>query len=290
MFGTLQQAVVLDAPLSGNEVADATAVIEALVSGRTFSLVRAIAGPAVVEFVATQNGAVTRMGGRIPASDAAVTIEASTTVADAQLVLLHDGRRIASGIGRVRVVGPAQAGAYRVEVFLGGAGVPWLLSNPIYAGDVAPPPLPVADVPGAHAVTLAADLPWRVEKDAASSATITASPSGMNLKFGLGGGAAAGQYAALVTDVPGEDSFDRVTFIGRASRPMRLSVQLRLLGGNDRRWRRSVYLDPTPRAIAIDVSELEPTDVTSLRPTVHASGPSSSSSTRSTRRRVRAAR
>jgi hypothetical protein len=40
-------------------------------------------------------------------------------------------------------------------------------------------------------------------------------------------------------------------FTVRANRPMRLSVQLRETGEEGRRWRRSVYLDSTPRTINI---------------------------------------
>jgi hypothetical protein len=51
---------------------------------------------------------------------------------------------------------------------------------------------------------------------------------------------------------------------------MRVSVQIRTPGGTDgRRWRRSVYLDRTPRVIDLALSELEPVGpATALRPIV----------------------
>jgi hypothetical protein len=40
---------------------------------------------------------------------------------------------------------------------------------------------------------------------------------------------------------------------------MRLSVQIRVAGGVDgQRWRRSVYVDPTPRPTRLRVADLEP--------------------------------
>src|SRR5262249_19092889 len=45
---------------------------------------------------------------------------------------------------------------------------------------------------------------------------------------------------------------DRLVFTARADRPMRMSVQLRTGGENGgARWRRSVYLDQTPRTIEL---------------------------------------
>jgi hypothetical protein len=270
MFRTLQQAAVLDAPLTGDARVDAAAVVTALQSGRTFSLVRSLAGPAALQFTATRDGVVTPMGGRLGGAGGEVVIEAATTASDAQLVLLHQGRRLAGGSGRVRQAGPLPPGAYRVEAYLRGSSVPWIVSNPIYLGDVAPgdPPDPAAGEAGAPSLALDSRAEWRVEKDARSQGTAAADAGEVRLTYALGAGAPAGQYAALVTDVVSEEGFDRLSFTGRASAPMRLSVQLRLLGNSDQRWRRSVYLDQTPRLVTIDVAEFEPIEPSSLRPNI----------------------
>jgi hypothetical protein len=48
--------------------------------------------------------------------------------------------------------------------------------------------------------------------------------------------------------------------MGRASRPMRISVQLRAAGEQgSARWRRSVYLDETPRTVTVPFAEFRPT-------------------------------
>ena len=271
MFRTLQQAVVLEAPLTGDASGDGAAVLGALQSGRTFSLVRSIAGPAPLAFTATRDGAVTLMGGRVGGAGGEVVLEAATPGAGAQLVLLHDGRRVAAGTGQVRHAGVLAPGAYRVEGFIPGATVPWIVSNPIYIGDLVTANRPDAsgiDDPTTASVALDSRVQWRVEKDALSEGTSAADSGDLKLTYGLGPGAPAGQYVALVTDVPSEDAFDRLSFTGRASAPMRVSVQLRLLGNSDRRWRRSVYLDQTPRTVVIEVSEFEPTEASSLRPNI----------------------
>ena len=92
------------------------------------------------------------------------------------------------------------------------------------------------------------------------------SPQHVALGFALGPGTPAGQYGALVAEVDGPDAFDGVRFMARADRPMRVSVQVRLLGGQ--RWRRSVYVDATARPIAVTLQEFEPAEANSvLRPT-----------------------
>jgi len=52
-------------------------------------------------------------------------------------------------------------------------------------------------------------------------------------------------------------------FTARADRPMRLSVQLRSPDGEGERWRRSVYLDSTPRTIDVAFNDFRPVGSTS---------------------------
>ena len=84
----------------------------------------------------------------------------------------------------------------------------------------------------------------------------------------LGSGPSRGQYAALVAALRMERGANRVAFVGRASRPVRVSVQVRLPGGRDgQRWRRSVYLDQSPRSVELRLEDFEPADApTSRRP------------------------
>ncbi len=57
--------------------------------------------------------------------------------------------------------------------------------------------------------------------------------------------------------------YDRLMFTARASRPMRVSVQLRAPGGDaGQRWHRSVFLDPTPREITVFFDDMTPRGIT----------------------------
>ena len=266
MFRTLQQGVILDAPWSGDAPADASRLLQAIEGGRTFSIVRALAGPAELQFVATQAGRWVVMGGRLPDMSPVHFHAAVPQAPGVELVLVQRNRALARGKGSLDWAGGPSPGAYRVEVRFPGTDVPWLLSNPIYAG-VPPLDAPAVAAPPATAAALAlgADRGWRAEHDAASRADVAAGPADVSLTFALGAGPSAGQYAAVVTDVDGEEAFDAVQFTARADRPMRVSLQVRLLSGQ--RWRRSVYVDGAARSVVVHLDEFERVETASvLRP------------------------
>jgi hypothetical protein len=103
---------------------------------------------------------------------------------------------------------------------------------------------------------------WTVAQDPTSLGAVEAVETGTNRqpalrwRFGLASGVPAGQYAALVADLPkGPAPADRVTFTVRAERPMRLSVQLR---AEKDRWQRSVYVDTFNREQTVFFGELLP--------------------------------
>ena len=112
---------------------------------------------------------------------------------------------------------------------------------------------------------------WRVEQDPTSLAAMdlpaipsgTSTPAGANeagLRFGLSGGPAAGQYAALVVDLAnGLAPSDRVAFAVRAEQPMRVSVQLRSTNG---RWQRSIYVDKVSQKRTVYFDDLTPASLT----------------------------
>src|SRR5439155_10988906 len=123
----------------------------------------------------------------------------------------------------------------------------WIRSNPIYVrgGEPLAPVLPQRTP-----ATITTEIfdkrssdGWRVEHDPGSLAILDVG-AGAELRFrwGLGGGAPAGQVAALAFDTPsGVAQYDRLTISGRADHPMRAAVQLRrrVEGAADQRWQRS---------------------------------------------------
>jgi hypothetical protein len=111
---------------------------------------------------------------------------------------------------------------------------------------------------------------WRLEHDPNSQAAIDLAgaprSAELRLRYGLAGGAAAGQFVALVHDMPsGAAPNDRVTFTARAEHPMRISVQLRAPGSDDQageRWQRSVYVDAFDQERTVDFGALTPIGAT----------------------------
>jgi hypothetical protein len=265
VFRTVAQAVVLDRPLGAEAGDDARRVLEALTAGRTYSIVRAFADPGALDFAADANGVRVPMGASIETAGA--TLRAHVPgVADATVAIVLNGQQVATGKGSATSVA-AVPGVYRAEAYYPGFAFPWIVSSPIRV-ELAPAPTP-DPAPSQSAKYVAVDAgPWSVEKERTSTGTATTGADGVRFEFRLGAGQPSGQYAALVTAPPGDVAIDRVRFLARADRPMRLSVQVRTPGGPEgRRWRRSVYLDSTPRQIDLALAQLDPVGpATSLRP------------------------
>ncbi|NQW03693.1 MAG: CehA/McbA family metallohydrolase [Acidobacteria bacterium] len=274
MFRTIVQAVELGAPLTGEPSNDATAILESMRHGRTFTVVNALAHPGQVTFTATDGTLAASMGESLP-SDRPVQLYATVPApADATVALLRNGRTVAAGRGSVAFQHVGAAANYRVEVSLPGHAVPWIVTNAIRTGAMPatpggrPPattPPPVGSVRQLRDRTL-----WAVEKHPASTGEISAEAGAMALQFGLAPGRTNGQYAALAYPLGGQDSFDRITLTLRASADMRVSIQVRLpIGPDGERWQRSVYVGPTSRTVTLRLEEFEPTNAnTSRRPIV----------------------
>jgi hypothetical protein len=273
MFGAMGQVAVLDTPMSGDATRDAAAVVAALVHGRSYSIVRALGGPAALQFSAERGNEHLQMGDRVPVGIDSVTFHAEVLGAPgAPIALYANGRVVARGVGSLRSAASA-AGVYRVEASWPGANVPWIVSNPIVLSDGgdAPPTAPAPLTPPAEQRLIATGSPsWAVEKEPSSEGDRRPDAGAIRFDYRLGSGAPHGQYAALAVPVTPDAGIDRVEFSARADRPMRLSVQVRLPGGKDgQRWRRSVYVDETARAIVVRLQDFEPADApTTRRPIV----------------------
>jgi hypothetical protein len=89
----------------------------------------------------------------------------------------------------------------------------------------------------------------------------------LSVRFALGGTRSEGPYVALVLPAgPGLSSYDRLMFTARTSQPMRVSVQMRVPGGDQgERWHRSIYLDENPRDVSIFFDDMTPRGPTSRR-------------------------
>ena len=220
-FLTISNSVLLDRPLPGTAAEDARLIMAAIRRGSVYSVVEAM-GTGVL---------LTKSS-----PDAAFEV-ASPLPVDAQPAHVEaDGRS-------------------RLEVLLGkGSGataVPWVVSNwsgPRRTAASQPSPEPVLAEPLTRA------SPWRVEKDPDSSGQIAASGESTTLQYSLAPDRHS-RFVAIATDFGGgQGPTGRLVFDAEASKPMRVSVQLRFADGA--RWAKSVYLDEEVRQVVITPAEM----------------------------------
>jgi hypothetical protein len=276
-FRTLSQAVILEAPLrrtAESAASDAGAILGALRSGATYTVIDGLAGPASLDFhVVVLDGKGVRMGESLDTGGLRQYVAiVKPAVPGAMTVLFRDGHEVARAIdGRsLRAPGLGDTrGSYRVEVRLprapGTPPVPWIVSNPIYVGPasnaVAPGEAPAAEVRPLFDGTLGA---WTIERAPTSEGRVEVASRGTqrNLHFTwrLAGGAPSGQYAALVVPVQGAivKEFTSLSVRVHARHPLRVSVQVRIPQGGGLRWKRSIYLDEAARDIVIDLNDMKP--------------------------------
>ena len=134
LFTVAREHVLLEEPLTGDAAADGRAIVEALGRGRAYVGLDALATADGFSFVAESGGRRATMGETVPPDPAPVLRAGGRLPAGARLRLLRDGRLLKEDEGRLEQTAPGP-GVYRVEVFVPGRDVPWVLSNPIYVFD-----------------------------------------------------------------------------------------------------------------------------------------------------------
>jgi hypothetical protein len=251
MFGSLATYVRLATPLSGGAAADAAAVVDALRAGRSFSAVTGIAPIGQLTFEAESGGRRATMGEQLVPQGPVHVRFAADVPTGTQTRLVCDGTVVAEGPGgRLDWTSDGVPGACRAEVQLARDGrvQPWLVTNPIYARAVLDtvPPLEattatvVGAVPGGERAAA-----WTIEAAPDATATVADDPAGgVRFEWRLGG--AAQTFAAMRLEAPADlRQFDSLLVRAAADRPMRVSLQVRVPGGDGQRWGRSLYLDGT---------------------------------------------
>jgi hypothetical protein len=177
-------------------------------------------------------------------------------------VLFRNGAEVHRVQASELVYAGDRPGAYRAEVWLparrADGFVPWIVGNPIYVGERERHAETVSlDMSGPVVRLDAADKLWGVERDATSRAELERTADAVGLRFTLTDAAHVLPFAALdatTTIPPGSAG---IAFRGRADRPMRLSVQIRVVtAGEGRRWQRSIYLDESEREIVLPFADM----------------------------------
>jgi hypothetical protein len=275
-FRTFSVRLELEHALRGDAGADGKDVISAIRQGRAFAAIDALAQPARLEFTARSDAGTARMGEALVLAGPVTLQTRVLAPPNAGIVLLRNGVVAQSAMGTELVHHAASEPAtFRVEVRLPGAPgappVPWIVTNPIYvglpsgAGEPARRQHPPARSAEALFTDSAAPEGWTIETDRESKGAVGSLPSvggrEIAFRYALRGAPIGGQYAALVHPFGegGVAGFDRLTFRARASRAMRLEIQIRQAGGtNDLRWQRSVYLDQDQRDVSVFFEEMVP--------------------------------
>jgi hypothetical protein len=271
-FRTVQIGVALRQALTGDAAIDAAAIVEGVREGRVVSQLTALAEWGAMRFVAQSGGRSAGIGDFLPAGDSLDVFARADAPADGRVRLVCDGKVVdeapaAQGLTRSwRGAAPA---ACRLEAGwdVDAGFARWLVTNPIYFRAADPPKAVVAPVALRDEDTLGdptRGATWAVEHSRESRVEIAHVGAGLDqritMSYGLGAGARAGQYAAIATpDVETLAGRTHLAFLVRADRPMRVSVQVREpLAGGDRRWRRSVYVDDTPREVTVALDDMRP--------------------------------
>jgi hypothetical protein len=254
--------------LSQQPAADAAAVVGAIRAGHVFSVIDAFARPGRLSFTAVADGRRAEAGDRLPTGrsimlHADVDAPASTPT----LTLYRNGQPVASAsAAMLDYAAGGEPATYRIEATLPEPGgglprAPWLVSNPIYVGAVAPwsakaPPSPVTRQP----IDRDGSSAWTVEHSVLAAGDVgnarAIDGTQLHMRYALGGARADGPFVAFAVPVRGMTGFMRLMFAGHAKAPMRVSVQLRAAAGQGSgRWRRSVYLDENQRTISLPFDE-----------------------------------
>jgi hypothetical protein len=262
-FDVASLRVGLDGPIGKNAAADAAEIVRSIRKGRVHTVVDGLGSEAAFDFTATSGGVTAVEGGQLPLSDPAVVRVRSNPPPGGWVVLFRNGMQVHRVQDQELVYASDQAGTYRAEVWAPAIGrrayVPWIVGNPIVVGPVdALPAAPRPDMTGPTFWVESVGQMWGVEHGPRSEARLDRD-GGVSLSYALAPEGTPAPFAALLATTTIDRGATGIAFVGRADRPMRVSVQVRVpAAGEGLRWHRSVYLDERPREVIIPFAEMTP--------------------------------
>ena len=272
-FRILSVHIRPDQPLSGtNAVGDAALLMRAIRAGHLYTAVDAVATPASFEFTASNEHGTVHEGDEL-GSGGPISLRVQSNAPPGFTTAIWKGAAEMSGGHREQefTVGTTgEPAVYWVEIRATGEPNPltWIRSNAIYVRGAEPLTRPLTRPPATVHEPIfdtKTTAGWRAEHDPTSVVALETAPivggADLRLRYGLAGGAPAGQVVALAHDTPrGVAPNDRLTVSIRAEHAMRISVQLRTGGdgGRPQRWQRSIYVDPTQQEHTIYFDDMMP--------------------------------
>lgn len=280
-FRTFSNHVVLEAPLSGEAALDADRLLRAIRDGRLYSVIDALATPGRLSFAATSGVRSALMGDELPITGDVMLRANAEAPAGTTLVLLKNGQRIHEVTnGVIEANGGQDTAAYRIEAYTeaapGGPTIPWMVSNPIYAGFSRSAPVPAVETPAVFRIPARLDetAVEHGEKDTSTferppvidprSRRLAGEPP-LAWAFELSSGTPAGQFAAIAMPISaGLTEFERVRLTVTSAAPMRAWVQLRAPIGGLERWGMTFYSDHEPRVVELPLRAFRPIGRTSF--------------------------
>jgi hypothetical protein len=136
LFRLVRNHLLLDRPLSGEFARDQRVVLDALAGGRSYVGVDALAPAGEISFVAEGPGGRWTMGETAPLG-AELRLRAGGRAPEGtRLRLLKDGVTLREAQDHLDEAVPGP-GVYRLEAYVPGTTLPWVITNPIYVFDDA---------------------------------------------------------------------------------------------------------------------------------------------------------
>jgi hypothetical protein len=276
-FRLLSVRAILARPLSGDAASDTPLVIEALRQGHVYTAIDGLAAPPALTFTATNARGPVQQGDEI-AAGSPVSLQVRSNAPRGFTTIVWRGGEVLRSIvssgapNAVTIDAGGEPAVYRAEVRTADART-WLLSNAIYVRGIQDEITPEARTPPVASRQMfdgSTDAGWHLETDRSSLAAVDVARAiegyELRVRFGLSPNTEVSPWAALVWGTPiGQPptnvaNFERLRFVGRAEKPMRISVQLRTANGGGllRRWQRSAYLDTANREYVVHFDELSP--------------------------------
>ena len=263
LFRLFSIRVDLDRTQTGNAGADALNLLTSIQAGHVYSSVEGRATPAeLIFFASLSNGGVVDMGDRTPSNQELQLVAKVNGPRGATIRLLRNGTIVSESTNlelTYSVNSSDTSAVYRTEVYFSEFAeeddLPWIVSNPIFIGSRETenlPSIPFREIYGANPNA------WRTEQYTDAEVTLDLNADILTLAYTLGNSPAT--YAAMAYDIETEriTSDVSIDFVVRASKPMRISAQLRRGAGEGSRWRHSFYADQRDRRVRLSVRDFTP--------------------------------